>query len=237
MCKRRKIWILCAAMCSLAGMLPVQAGAEGSSPDALIVKKTYLRDYDEGTWETYGTGTFQTAGLSAEDEAAFPGLAAAIRQDSDALREELTALYEESCADARVARSEYEHEYEAAVETKILARRSDAQVVSFLVYEYTYMGGAHGYYFYTGYNYGTSTGEKLSLEQIVADPALFVQVIGEKVEEKYPGHVDYSLGDPLDNYTFSGGTYEYNYCLDPDGVLIIFNPYEIAAYASGVLTV
>ena len=127
---------------------------------------------------------------------------------------------------------------------RVSVTRADAKVFSYCQDYSNYMGGAHGMYGRSGYNYDVATGKKLDITDIadVTEDQL-IPVIKEKLlqlnepeayddlDEKL---ADYKLGvetqynEETDEYTFG-----FDWYLDFDGIHFYFGPYEIAAYATG----
>ena len=62
--------------------------------------------------------------------------------------------------------------------------RADAGVISFFETEDTYLGGAHGSYYISGYTFDTATGELLKLENLSDDPAGFYQMLKKNIIEQ-----------------------------------------------------
>ncbi|MBR6402182.1 MAG: DUF3298 domain-containing protein [Eubacterium sp.] len=111
------------------------------------------------------------------------------------------------------------------------ARRVDENVISFKNFLYIHFGGAHGEHGYGGVSFDTQTGEKIELRDIIKDKDALVKCVKDKLNRYYPdiqkiGEVDESFkDDSLDNI---------NWCMDPEGITIFFNPYVIGTYADGV---
>ena len=219
------------------------AGAEKTALPAIGIKSMYMYDQDEQEpYTTYGTGTIQTIALDPGEDAGLSALAAALDEDGKARRMELKNRFDEYCAGCRqeLADAGNERKYEVSLNTRILPRRFDDKMFSFLE-EYTdYSGGAHGYHCYTGYNYDPATGKKLALSDLVKNDAELKGILVEELLTKY-GEDTFGgrseLEDAISGYGFSEGAHELKWVGSADGLLCVFNPYDVAAYAAGVLTV
>lgn len=114
--------------------------------------------------------------------------------------------------------------------------RVDAAVISVIQMVSSYMGGAHGYVYTSGLNYDSKTGEILTLDNITTDKEAFLEKVKEVIIEKcdngeykeavFPDYKDYVDGILVDD----------NWYFDEEGITFLANPYEIAPYASGMLT-
>ena len=196
----------------------------------------YLYDYDEETGVCYGNGHIQTIGLDRETAAACPSLAKALNDFGSQTLSESRDTFREYCQESKTAAREYDHSYEALLETDVFLRRFDDRVFSFLEFTNLYSGGAHGYYYFSGYNYHTEDGTPVALEEVIKDPDLLGEVIAEKVLERYPEllQIEELTRENLAVYGMSEDKEAYNWVLGPKSILFIFNPYAIAAYASGI---
>ncbi|WP_026496430.1 DUF3298 and DUF4163 domain-containing protein [Butyrivibrio sp. WCD3002] len=121
--------------------------------------------------------------------------------------------------------------------------RSDETVLSIYDYSSDYEGGAHGMYGAVGINYDVQTGKELTLGDVVQySKEELDKIIKEKLYE-IPDSADayWELDETLANYKFDPSEaddgYSYKWYLSNDGLHIIFNPYEVAAYAYGMIEV
>ena len=114
--------------------------------------------------------------------------------------------------------------------------RSDTSIVSLRIFSSDYSGGAHGMYAYYGETFDVKTGNLLALDDVLADAAGFypeaakyitnelVSTYGDGLFEGY----EQSVAD-----TLSPGQTQCWY-LTGNGIVIVFNPYEVGPYAMGV---
>ena len=200
---------------------------------SVLLKTEYLSDYDEEAGKSYGSGHLQMPELAAEDAAEYPALSQVLASLGAEMSAEQKARFEEYTAWARESANGSDWDFEAYLQTDIYIRRVDDSAFSFIMTYSDYSGGAHGYYSSTGYSYRTADGGKISLTEVVADDAAFRDVVCGKLREKYGESLYEDFEEILGSYSVSGNEYEYNWVLDPDGVRVMFNPYELAPYASG----
>ena len=63
-------------------------------------------------------------------------------------------------------------------------QRSDNTIFSFVEENYSWMGGAHPYWYRTGYNYDPQTGKRLSINDIAEDPAALQDTVLRLLDEQ-----------------------------------------------------
>ena len=118
--------------------------------------------------------------------------------------------------------------------------RADENVLSFGFSETTYAGGAHGYNGVYAMNFDARTGASLSLEDLAEDPTAFLTALTDYVWEvsRDADHAAYTMGGYYPDYEqyLSGLLRDGNWLFDDKGMVILANPYELAPYASGLIT-
>ncbi|MCR4823803.1 MAG: DUF3298 and DUF4163 domain-containing protein [Bacteroidales bacterium] len=94
-----------------------------------------------------------------------------------------------------------------------------------------YTGGAHGMYgiYYTVFDLRTG--------DAVTEKELFLDGCEEELSELLDESMLNSLGEEDREYLFAGPTPNGNFYVDDAGVNWVYNPYEIAPYAMGTITV
>ena len=113
---------------------------------------------------------------------------------------------------------------------EIYIRRADPVCFSFVRYEETYDGGAHGYYSYFGISTDPVTGDAIELEQVVNDITVLPGILEAELKENYPDAYFIGLEETLESYTedpeYEDGPGQggFNWCLDPDGLTFSFHP-------------
>ena len=237
--RNKRHWVrTAAAAAALCMACAVPAGAAPEKGFQII--RHYLSDYvydeESGTGKNYGGGSYQEI-LPEDLSGDYSQLTETLKQYNQKEMSEMENTFQEYTKDAREALQNGGFEYEAHLETRMLPRRFDDTVFSFLRYCETYTGGAHGYYYYSGYNYDPATGGTISIQQVCPDLDALKSAIVSELETKYEGSYFLEEGVDLSNYETGDDPYHFNWVLDPTGLLVIFNPYEIASYAEGIQTV
>ncbi len=114
---------------------------------------------------------------------------------------------------------------------KVLIKRADTTVLSYINCTESFSGGAHGLGARFGVNYDSQTGTKLKIEDVCTDMTKLETIIKDTLKEKYKKK-KFSFMKDYFKYIESGES-EYNFCVGNTGVKFIFNPYDIEAYAEG----
>lgn len=122
--------------------------------------------------------------------------------------------------------------------------RADDKVFSFTVSSYMDRGGAHGSTTVSGFTFDVNTGEQLTLEnfgdkQKISDVSQ--SFILDLIEESDDSAKQMLYDDEVTSYKttlkeqFSNG-YTPEYVIDNRGIRYIFQPYDIAPYAAGIVS-
>jgi len=121
--------------------------------------------------------------------------------------------------------------WEAKVEGRVSYQNE--KFVSFLFDSYVFTGGAHGYGSTSFLNFDLTTGEELTEESLLKNPEEFTAY----VETLFRKQNDLK---PEDNINSTGFMFEddafhlpQSIGFDKQGIILIYNPYEIASYADG----
>ena len=191
------------------------------------LKSESFQDFDRDPWKQFAAMTAVYPLLSEEDEALYPELAKALK---DSMEQE-TAENAESFRELSKMAREYLQEGEAPYEdmTKAEVVRADSNAFSVRFFNYSYEGGVHGYYFNYGRTWDPATGKLLKLDDVVTDLERLKEIIIPLLREKYEGDVIDGLEETFAQY--DADSFCWN--LTPAGLDLYFNPYDIAAFASG----
>ena len=220
-----------------------EATDEAAPMQALIYTKNYY-EYDEELERVMFTGVQEGVVLAEECKETYPKLYDALQKEWESRLSEGDATRDEQVKESRsmyedvIANGGTPEEYMThfTQEDKIHLHRADEKVFSYSTNFYSYWGGAHGMYGDWGDTFDTATGKKLALSDVITDLDAYGQLLFDKVAENYPDVVEY-LDDPTtlrDQIVSEVKDPEIsNWELDPDGIVYFFNPYDIAAYASG----
>ncbi|MBQ6206499.1 MAG: DUF3298 domain-containing protein, partial [Oscillospiraceae bacterium] len=188
--------------------------------------------YDENLEAVVNRMETELAGVDELTRETYPGLADAL----DRLRENALSTAREAFQERESAVAEIIADggagYELYGEMRHLIRRADAQVVSVVNAWSEYAGGVHESYGYAVSNFDAATGAEITLESLLtAEGKLTLNSrLGEELDALYP---DLAPGYMIADYL----TDDYAFSVEPDGVTFWFNPYEIASFADGLLTV
>ena len=184
---------------------------------------------DEGYDETIFMTTYETLKLSDEDSEKYPQLASTIAKMNEDIVAGAKKTHEEDSKDVTLEDWEYgSYSYSSYIRSV----RTDSSVVSLLDCIYEDTGGAHGTYFASGTNIDVNTGNEIQLTDVVSDVDKIIPEIEKVLKEKYSDQLyDPEEDHPLKEYKIQ----ELNWVITYDGIGFLFNQYEVAPYASGVL--
>ena len=126
-------------------------------------------------------------------------------------------------------------EYEIKMTSKISYR--DEQLLSITIDAYTYYGGAHGYGSKRYLNFDMQTGEPLDTDALIKDKSAFMNVVEKKFREQRDIPINGNINDT--GYMFENDTFSLpdNIGFDWEEMILVYNPYEVAAYADGQIVI
>ena len=223
-----------------------------------IAKKHFYNYYDGDLGrDEYGNYTCLFKGFNevlVMDEAYkdyYPEMYQALESSADAnmsstekYATETTQLATEDFENAMKEGYDFYGPYESS--TSIYVTRSDEKVLSYYSNDYSFEGGVHGMYGIGGTTYDVQTGKEIALTDVVkvSEEELNKVVMDKLNESAEDPDQFFDLEESLSHYKFSpkendpddyeNYEYGYNWYLSQDGLHIVFNPYEIAAYAYGL---
>ncbi|MFR5265622.1 DUF3298 and DUF4163 domain-containing protein [Clostridium sp.] len=105
-------------------------------------------------------------------------------------------------------------------------------ILSFYVITYQTTGGAHGLSTLDSYNLNSKTGEKLTLSNIFKPGFDYKKLINDSVNKKIASNPNFYFQD--EEKKFKGISDNHEFYINDKGIVIIFQLYEIAPYASGI---
>ena len=119
----------------------------------------------------------------------------------------------------------------------VLVARADEKLISLLYNDYSYTGGVHGSYGYTGYIFDTETGEQLTLDKLAPDLDAFKTWLTAAMVEKVNSDDELKQSLTVDDVetALAALIREGSWYLDGDGLTVFSSVYEIASYAAGVI--
>ncbi len=186
------------------------------------------------------SGSYDTVSLTEETIIENIYLNTAIETENSVIEQKYEETFSELKEAAENAFSEPREDTEefaaGNMEGKIVPVRCDQSVLSF--YEVTslyYPGAAHGNVGYSGYNYKSATGERITLADVFKDPAALKPVVAKYLRAQADGSPIEDAEDALQYYFDEGNMDDLTWVIDQDGVTFLFSPSDIAPYAMGTL--
>ena len=220
------------------------AQEETSQEQSLGVRPGYkLRSHsrmEEKDGTLIASGSYDTVSLTEETIIENIYLNTAIETENSVIEQKYEETFSELKEAAENAFSEPREDAEefaaGNMEGKIVPVRCDQSVLSF--YEVTslyYPGAAHGNVGYSGYNYKSATGERITLADVFKDPAALKPVVAKYLRAQADGSPIEDAEDALQYYFDEGNMDDLTWVIDQDGVTFLFSPSDIAPYAMGAL--
>ena len=165
----------------------------------------------------------------------FEGLQSALRDYNRRLSREVSQTREklqEQALHEIAERPDFIHGYRDV--HGIHVRRADSLAVSFIAEHSSFTGGAHGMYAFEGVNFDAATGRRLALADVFRDKGTLARNLGETLRARY-GKALFDSAEKT--VTEAVEKNQVSWTLDPRGATFYFNPYDVAPYASGLLSV
>lgn len=235
--------------------------AATNAPQFLSRSSYYYENDDSGKFtEPFSKGNIETLKLTDQSAAKYPEFAKAFEEYMSAREGNAKEQFDTFTAENKDYRAsidkpgENDHIYEAYLYEDQFLRRVDDKYVSIMSSTESYAGGAHGYTAYSSMTYDINTGETVALKDVIPDEEKFKTTLEEKLLELYTIDefmiMDEAAGLSGALLPFIQNEYEpdavdpsdpasavhLNWSLDPDGVLIYFNAYDIAPFSTGTVT-
>lgn len=243
----------CALACALAGCGQEESSVPADNPAApepsgeeveVVTSGPELLSVlisNHGMWEwgdenvTLAEATWETLILSEDDAAAYPQLARALEaaeaEQNETMEVQMGFMIQEAQTYLEdEANAEYFGGFTSSSDYSIV--RADELILSFREDVGDYMGGIHPMHGVLGRNYDPATGAELSLSDVSTDVDALVALAIAHLKEKYAE----DLFDTASELLADRGD-SWNWTMDYQGITFYFNPYELAPYAAGVLTV
>ena len=185
------------------------------------------------------SGSYDTVSLTEETIIENIYLNTAIEETENSVIEQ---KYEETFSELKEAsenafsepREDTEELAAGNMEGKIVPVRCDQSVLSF--YEVTslyYPGAAHGNVGYSGYNYKSATGERITLADVFKDPAALKPVVAKYLRAQADGSPIEDAEDALQYYFDEGNMDALTWVIDQDGVTFLFSPSDMRVDLDG----
>ncbi len=209
----------------------------GESPDAPnALGKAHITDkgpyYDIDA--AYPTGTPLAESASAEADAKAVASMKAFETEAIAQFKEDTGVTSLTAEDIQVQGLSKDRYYALGIDYKTY---SSLVTLSFVYLIYADTLGAHPNAYYRTFTYDANTGAELSIDDLFASSD-YLAVLSNEARTRLPALLEARLGSSPDPDMLAAGTtpdaanFQTFYLEGPDLVLI-FPPYQIAAYAAG----
>ncbi|MCD8232712.1 MAG: DUF3298 and DUF4163 domain-containing protein [Clostridiales bacterium] len=121
--------------------------------------------------------------------------------------------------------------YESCREIEVA--RVDESVLSLVIMNYDYLGGAHGYDGYTAVSFDAVNGDILELEDILEDTDGFQEAAESYIIENLEENYSDELFEGYEDAVASMWDAEPVWYLDAEGITFVFNAYELGPYSMG----
>ncbi len=219
---------------------------EAVERDHLHVNVTHMSQYHTVSEQAQYSTKFPKVFLDEGDEETYPQLQAALeeynrKEEADAEENsETMADYISEFTSNTDEEVDSDYFRELTYEATGTVIRADKQVFSLNIYRYYDFAGAHPTYYYTGANFDVSTGERLSIFDVIKDKEKFLAITEEKLKEEYTEAYENAF-QTLEEYDQTIGTEDYSedydWILDSEGITVFFNIYTLAPFVAGAQTI
>lgn len=161
----------------------------------------------------------------------------------DLAPEKASASVEEAVASFKAAhqqiRNDFPDDYNTAWETTVDGELcfQNEQLLAFCMETYSYTGGAHGYGSSHYLLFDRSNGKLIAREELIKDEEGFTALAEMKFREHYATDKDGPLNEQ--GFMFEDDRFHLpdNIGYTAGGLKLIYNPYEIAPYSDGQITI
>lgn len=150
---------------------------------------------------------------------------ASAQQKINAVLEKTTLQFAAEAKEEMQKRQEDEREYE--YETQYLVTYNQNGVLSLVMDQYSYQGGAHGGTFRQGFTFSLKDGQQLQLDDLFGANKDFRKTLNNKVGVALKAHGGYLGG-------FDGLKNDKQFYLKTGKAVLFFQQYEYTAYAAGI---
>lgn len=120
------------------------------------------------------------------------------------------------------------------ISTKVENTFLDTALIAMKTISFNYSGGAHPNTYFTQVVFDKKTGDRAELKSIVTDP----EAVKIALESKFRAHHEIEQGTTFEDagFWFEKNKFSLpaNFGLEPDSLVFIYNPYEVAPYVVGM---
>lgn len=188
------------------------------------------------------TGNYAEIVLSDDSATTFPNLNNTLKDYNNSWAENCEAAVADYAGYALEATETENSEYTDSTSMEVV--RADSKLFTLLGSSYINSGGAHPSHYFFALNLDVKTGHVMNLSEVVKDKDKLVDVIRNKVYEKYPENKEEienyfvcACASTEDAFKTLMDEDTYTWTLTDEGLHIYFSPYEIASYAAGDMDV
>lgn len=223
---------------------PEPSHSASAEPEEQIVpiglgrSEKYLSEWDQNSSALLCRASYPQLSLLEASADAYPALAAALDEFNSDMENSVQDIYDmllESVNDELSLGVDIPDPYYS--NTIIEVKRADSKVLSLLGSDCVFLGGVHPNTGYYSAVFDTSSGKRLSLDDVLADASKLPEVLKKCLEEKYGDAIYADLDQFLAEHYASGSESDRIWTLDVRGITFYFNPYDLAPYAYGMLCV
>lgn len=118
---------------------------------------------------------------------------------------------------------------------ELYIERFDDKILSITSNCYEDRMGAHGSTVITGYNFDLETGKEIKFDKLIKDKQKLKELLVDYLNENHKDELMEYYEDTIDAYI--NGESEISYTVTVEGINIVFQQYDIAPYAVGIITV
>lgn len=118
---------------------------------------------------------------------------------------------------------------------ELYIERFDDKILSITSNCYEDRMGAHGSTVITGYNFDLETGKEIKFDKLIKDKQKLKELLVDYLNENHKDELMEYYEDTIDAYM--NGESEISYTVTVEGINIVFQQYDIAPYAVGIITV
>ena len=185
---------------------------------------------ENGSGKYLLTTDYDTIKLDDASAAKYPELSAGLKAFSDKVLSTQKKILEDGKKDINPKEIDEGHYY--SDKTAITIVRCD-DILSFISANDTFYGGPHPNHACKGTTFDVKTGKELALSDVIKSEKDLLPLIEKALKKDYPDVAfDGKLDESLSKY-FADEKNRSNWCITPDTIRFIFNPYDLAPYAFG----
>ena len=118
---------------------------------------------------------------------------------------------------------------------ELYIERFDDKILSITSNCYEDRMGAHGSTVITGYNFDLETGKEIKFDKLIKDKQKLKELLVDYLNENHKDELMEYYEDTIDAYM--NGESEISYTVTVEGINVVFQQYDIAPYAVGIITV